>query len=660
MLHPKWAPWSVVARLLPLAALMIGLFLLRDRLAGVDVVAFRQAISALTPGQWLGALALTGASFAAIGQYDVVAHRVMGTGVPPGRARWAGVRAQALAQTLGFGSLAGGLVRMRCLPELDLWRITRLSLLVSASFLACWAVLSGVVMLIRSGQPIWVTAPLLVLILVMVLRLRPQLGLPGLGPAAAGWLLVWTTIDVACAALAFGVLLPGAAMPPFSLIFAAYLLALGVGLLSQSPAGMGAFEITILALLPGVAAPEMLAALLAYRVVYHLIPALLALLSLIRPARLPKRSLLQPATGTARLRALARAPQAEWGLAHQGAQILLARDQGSGWLVRQAFGTLVALGRPLGRADLAGLQAHARHQGLGPLLYKCDPRSAARARAAGWRVLCLAQDGLIALPHWSTAGPEYRQLRRKLRSAAQSGLRIEPVAGRLPLSDLRRVANAWARQNRGEHGFSMGQFDPDLLRQQEVFLGWVGARLVGFVSLHRGRAEWTLDLMRHSAEMPAGTMHALVHAAIRAAKAKGMAQLSLAARPRPPHWLAPYVATLPATRGLVQFKQSFAPEWQPLYIAAPGWRGLLRGLIQITVAIHRPGWLGPAQGTEIPGTALPTHHGVHVEDAEIGFETLAQACDAHSEMPSRLRMTAAVMPRHRSGQTDDRRTLPPP
>lgn len=53
---------------------------------------------------------------------------------------------------------------------------------------------------------------------------------------------------------------------------------------------------------------------------------------------LPFRSLpaMVEAAGDARDRALARAPQAEWGLAHQAATVLLTREQTAGWLAREA------------------------------------------------------------------------------------------------------------------------------------------------------------------------------------------------------------------------------------------------------------------------------------------------------------------------------------
>ena len=72
--------------------------------------------------------------------------------------------------------------------------------------------------------------------------------------------------------------------------------------------------------------------------------------------------------GTARDRALARAPQAEWGLVYQGAQVILGADQSTGWLVRRAGRRLVALGLPLGPPALKDLERTASARGLSPFL----------------------------------------------------------------------------------------------------------------------------------------------------------------------------------------------------------------------------------------------------------------------------------------------------
>lgn len=591
--RPSIAPGiaKVVPKLVPPMALLLGGVILADRLQAIEIGAVGPALADLTPAQWIIAVLLTIVSLWAIGQYDVVLHRVMGTGVAPGRARAAGMRATALAQTVGFGSLTGTLVRWRCLPECDLWTVTRLSLLMTLSFLAALGFLAGLASLVRQAEYAGAAA-LVAAALMLVSLLKPLPGLPGLGRGPALRLLGWTTLDTFAAAAVLWVLLPVGTEIDIGLVITAYLVGLGAGLLSQSPGGVGAFELCLLSLLPEVPQPELVAAVIGYRIVYHLLPAALALALLVRPGQPVDRSPLMLAKGRDWQDAMARAPQAEWGLAHQGARILLGRDRRSGWLVRRSGGTLAAIGQPLGRPRLRALQDHANCLGLSPVLYKCDARTAAGARSEGWHVARVAENAVIDPRRWSIDRPACRGLRRKLKSAARAGLTVSIEADRPPLAAMAAIHADWVQTSGGERGFSMGRFSDALIRQQLVLLAQRDGELVAFATFHQGRHEWTLDLMRQTDAAPAGTMMALVHAAIEAARAADISRLSLAALPVLPGWMPPLIAASltrrPGFAGLRQFKCAFGPDLEPLYIAAPSRIGLSRGVVEIARAVHHP------------------------------------------------------------------------
>ena len=647
-------PLRHLSKLLPILGLVGCLYLLSGHLGDIEFGELGQALGQLTFGQWASATLLTAISFGAVGQYDAVIHRVLGTGVAPARARAAGVRAIALSQTVGFSSLSGGLVRLRCLPELDLWTVSRLSVLVSLSFLASWAVLAGGVVLWGHTGPTALIILFLGLIGWRVALFRPDPTLPGLSPAVGMALLIWTLIDTSAAALVLGVLLPPEMMPGFQTLFAAFLLSLGAGLLSQSPAGLGAFELSLLLLLPQIDQAPLLAAVLAYRAIYFLLPALIALVFLIKPATAPPPTALQVADGAARLRALARAPQADWSLAYQGAEVALGRDQSAGWLVRMTRSCLVALGPPLGRADLKDFQALAARRGRTAALYKIDARTAARARSNGWQAIKIAQDAVIRLPDWSLDQPACRQLRRKLRGLTEAGVRIDRAGTHLPFADMAVVAGQWAMRNGGEKGFSMGQFDPGLLARQHVFLAYLDEKLVAFASFHFTRDNWMLDLMRSRTDAPCGTMHGLVHAGIVAAGQAGATRISLAAVPLWPGAMAGLSARLPGLAGLQQFKGSFGPAWQPLYLSSPSRIGLITAALSVTCTIHADPWLRLFGTKKLRfGPAAQQDH------AYFQFETARQACDAQG-ITSRAAVIACPADRPQlTGRPDDKRPFPP-
>ena len=129
----------------------------------------------------------------------------------------------------------------------------------------------------------------------------------------------------------------------------------------------------------------------------------------------------------------------------------------------------------------------------------------------------------------------------------------------------------------------MGRFSPDLVRHQKVFLAWLGTEMLGFVTFNSAPGEWELDLIRYRADVPDGTMHGLITVAIDAAHAAGVDRLSLGAVP---DMEQPFCRL--GLRGLCQFKSAFAPDWSPLFAAAPGPVGLGLGLLAVAWAVHHP------------------------------------------------------------------------
>ncbi|EAR50658.1 membrane protein, putative [Oceanicola granulosus HTCC2516] len=560
---------------LHLVGLTVGallIWLLVQRLEGVDLAAVADAVRAVSPGRLALAGLAAAASFAALGAYDATVHGALGTGVGTGRARRAGIRAVAVGQVTGMGAIVGALVRWRSLPELTLAQAIHVSALVSLSFMAALLPLAALAAwLFLPAMPGQSALPLLALVALAVILLLPRLSarLPRLAALTGRLggrpmlrLCLWAALDTGLAALALWLCLPAGAVP-FGPLLAAYLVGLGAGLMTNAPGGLGAFELTLLALLPVVPEGELLAAVLLFRLVYFAIPALLALPGLIAPR--PPASGLRRADGRQAAALLADAPCPEWALARQQGE--LRHGPGGALFLSRAPLVLATIGRTLGTAPLDDLAALARDEARLPALYKCDARTAARARAQGWAVLGIARDGRIAPHGWTTAGARHRQLRRKLNQAAGAGLAVQAATAPLPLDAMTGVAAAWAAAHGGERGFSMGTFSPANLRHQRTFLAWHDGALAGFVTFHAAPCGWALDLMRQRPDAPTGTMHALLAAALDTARAEGVGRVSLAAAPDVAGRFAALSRYLPT--GLVQFKESFAPRWQPLYLAVP-------------------------------------------------------------------------------------------
>ncbi|EEW23986.1 phosphatidylglycerol lysyltransferase domain-containing protein [Rhodobacter ferrooxidans] len=589
---------------LALASLFLGL--LWQRLQTLDLAEVATAFASVSPAQWGLALAATAVSFWAVAQYDVTLHRHLGSRVSPLRAGRAGAAAIAVSQTLGLGVVTGGLVRWRMLPELSLWQATQITLAVTASFLAGWAVVTACTLLLLPAAP-FKAAALAVVLLALVLTVPGLLGLRlrWRDKAVAlpnGFTLArvlgLTAVDTIAASLVLFALCPPDLALPFATLLPAFLLALGAGMVSGAPGGVGAFEVVLLALLPGGTEAPLLAAMLAFRGCYYALPALvgaaLASLAPQRPRATARTS--DPMTSVA-------APMphlAEFGLVHQGTLSLLPTPEGAVWLTGRTPHALVALRDPMLRAEavaIATLKTQAKTEGRLPCLYKCGARSAAAARRLGFATLVVAREAHLDPRSFTTATPARAGLRRKLRRAQSAGLRLTSAAPNdaLPQAAMAQVNAAWATAHGGERGFSMGRFCPRYLSRQWVVLAWLGCDLVGFASFHQGAQEWTLDLMRQTTAAPDGTMQALVAAAIAEAGRLGLPRLSLAAVPEATLKTHAILNRLlsPHGAGLAQFKHSFAPRWERLYLAAPSRPALLLCAAEIARAIHRPGPLRP-------------------------------------------------------------------
>ena len=104
-------------------------------------------------------------------------------------------------------------------------------------------------------------------------------------------------MDLAAASIVFIALFPQGTGVGVEALLPAFLIAFGVGLISGMPGGVGAFELTLMTLLPEVPAESILTAVMGFRLIYFAVPALLALISLVRPLHTrSEESALEPVT----------------------------------------------------------------------------------------------------------------------------------------------------------------------------------------------------------------------------------------------------------------------------------------------------------------------------------------------------------------------------
>jgi uncharacterized membrane protein YbhN (UPF0104 family) len=242
-------------------------------------------------------LALTAASFACLALYDLVGVHVAARGrVRPGLALLAGATSAAVANTLGFHAFSGSAVRAHLYLPAGL-KGSEVARVVSMS----WLSLVGGNMTMLAGAELWQAATgadpawhatlgvglegLLLLWLAWLARGPRELTLgrfrlPMPPASLALMLMALGAIESGTALGALYVLLPADLAPPFDVFAVGCIAAVILGVVSHAPGGLGVFEASMTAILAGRGRPDLLAALLLFRLLYNLLPFGLSVLVL--------------------------------------------------------------------------------------------------------------------------------------------------------------------------------------------------------------------------------------------------------------------------------------------------------------------------------------------------------------------------------------------
>ncbi|WP_338547911.1 phosphatidylglycerol lysyltransferase domain-containing protein [Roseovarius phycicola] len=575
---------------------VLCLWILQDHLASDSFTGLGAALSKLSPIQWITAGLATAVSFWALGRYDVILHQHLRTGCRPHHAFASGAAAIAIGQTVGLGVLSGALVRWRLVPGITLAQSTKIASGVAACFLVGLTFCLGLVGTFAPSEVLTNVHGAIFFFVFFCIAflcvLKPKITLgnchircPSL--KMLGTVTVLALVDAISASVALWCLLPTQAVLPLAALIPAYMLALGAALLGGTPGGVGPFELVLLAALPAVSQADLLCGIVAFRLMYYAVPFCVAALMLRRPfvqggpSDMRRRDLHE--------RDLMRAPRAEIGLCRQGDAGIVEARQVSLPVLRPGQ-SLCLLFAPLAGQPVAALKvlvSEARRETLWPLVYKADGRMAAAATKLGWRALHVADDLVIDTAGFDTQGRTFRQLRRKLRQAEQSGVTVHR-GGALPWKDLAGIDADWQARQGAARGMTMGRFCPEYLSHQAVFLARHEGRVVAFASFHTSKRDWCLDLMRTCATAPDGTMHAVIRSAIQAAEQDQVPRFSLAALPPKRGVMAWCAAKMGEGTGLLQFKMSFNPKRTARYALAPGWVSLILGLSDLWLSIRRP------------------------------------------------------------------------
>ncbi len=297
----KTPPRQYLAPIIGLLLFSAALWALHHGLAEYqyqDITAYLRTLPAWQSG---AALLATALSYLVTTGYDWLALRYIRQPLPWRKVSFAALLSYAFSNSVGLSMLASGSLRYRLYSS---WGMSALEIakIVVFTTLTLWlGILSvgGGVLLLNPLPTLtaawlpwesrWLGLAMLALPTVYLalgiwrrepLRWRSwawplvrwRLALAQLAVGAADWVM---------AGLVLYVLLPAPTPAPFWIVLGVFMLAQTAGLLSHIPGGLGVFEsLVVLLLRDYIATTDLLGALLAYRLVYYLLPLALAAIAL--------------------------------------------------------------------------------------------------------------------------------------------------------------------------------------------------------------------------------------------------------------------------------------------------------------------------------------------------------------------------------------------
>ncbi|UTH43618.1 bifunctional lysylphosphatidylglycerol flippase/synthetase MprF [Loktanella salsilacus] len=295
----QWSGWRLVV---PLVIMLIALIVLRDLSRDISPGDLRRDLAGYGWERIALSIGAMGISYLALALYDPIILRSLRVENMPGYVPvLTGVSSMAVSNLLGFSWLTGGAIRYRIYAAFGVdiatvakliatsWLAFLLGLLVLLGGLFAFhpTGLSGVIHLPDGSELLVGCAILAGVAGVLIWTAR--------GPKTASWRSVSVTlpaakqmivlmgialIDLTATALTLYVLLPPDLAQNFVLFFVLFIGALGLGVVSHAPGGLGVFEAAIIAGLGGTGRSDLLVALVCYRVIYTVLPFVIAVVGL--------------------------------------------------------------------------------------------------------------------------------------------------------------------------------------------------------------------------------------------------------------------------------------------------------------------------------------------------------------------------------------------
>lgn len=287
--------WPLVG----VAAVAFSIWLLYHELRGLSIDELWDSLLEISGRDWLLAIAATLVAYAALAAYDHLALLHLKRRVGWLYITIASFTTYALSHNIGASVFSGSVVRYRAYTAKGLSgaEVGVLVAFCSFTFMLGTVMLTGIVLIMEPSLterfvdvlPVEASAATGIALLVLVglyvagsaLKLRPwrlgrvEISYPRL-PIVLRQLII-APIELIGAAAIIYFALPAAGNPGFLIVLGIFLISFSAALLSHAPGGIGVLELVFIIGLSEMEPVDVLAALLVFRLLYLIVPFIMAL-----------------------------------------------------------------------------------------------------------------------------------------------------------------------------------------------------------------------------------------------------------------------------------------------------------------------------------------------------------------------------------------------
>ncbi|MBL7187527.1 MAG: bifunctional lysylphosphatidylglycerol flippase/synthetase MprF [Phycisphaerae bacterium] len=240
-----------------------------------------------------------------------------------------------------------------------------------------------------------------------------------------------------------------------------------------------------------------------------------------------------------------------------------------------------------------------------PVFYQIESDNLGIYLDLGMTFIKLGEEGRVPLKDFSLEGSSRKGLRQAHNKITRENCAFSVVPpDQVPplLNEIKQISDTWLiEKDTREKGFSLGYFEPEYMKKLPIAIVRREKDIIAFANIWPGanHDELSIDLMRHLPSAPNGIMDYLFVELMLWGKQQGYGWFSLGMAPMSgleDRALAPLwhkVGTFVFRhgehfynfQGLRQYKEKFAPVWQPKYLACRGGLVLPRILANVATLI---------------------------------------------------------------------------